>query len=287
MHRVQSIEEARTQLSVKGFVVLRGFFSASETRALRELSDEMSSEAQCILRSSCGAGTPLSERARTNKTELIVVAERHDPERVCRYEYMLGWCSTFKSWVQASISEVVSEAAGCDMTVFKDKTNEKSPGGGGFGPHQDFAAYMHFQPRSHLTAMLSVDSATRENGCLEFAANFNRVVSEDPLAVLEYVQSQPLLKFKADDACHGDILDEISQSFAWTPVESKAADLVLFDSFAPHRSACNRSRYPRRASFVTFVPGIGDEEYERYYAEKRANYDDPKFHVSTPTSYRS
>jgi len=86
---------------------------------------------------------------------------------------------------------------------------------------------------------------------------------------------------------HGDIRPDIAAELDWHPIASTPADLVIFDSFVPHRSDINRSAKPRRAIFVTFNFASQGSPYDEYYADKRLNYDDPKFHVSTPTSYGS
>jgi hypothetical protein len=76
-------------------------------------------------------------------------------------------CEGDKLLAQASL--LFGEAA----ILFKDKINYKLPGGGGFKPHQDqqagWSAYALF-----ITAMVSIDSTTEENGCLELCAGIMR-----------------------------------------------------------------------------------------------------------------
>jgi 2-aminoethylphosphonate dioxygenase len=270
---------------MRGYVVLPNFFSPSAAAQLRELSDQMTSKAASILYCAGYDNAALARRAR-DTAELIVVPESSHPDRVCRYEYMMGSQPCFARWVQEWVSDIVSVFAGESMTSFKDKTNEKLPGGGGFGPHQDFAAYRHFQPRRHVTALLSVDPATTMNGCLQFATNFHAMVSTHQSVVLEYVGGEPLLHFNTGNLHYGDIREDIAEHLVWAPVQLTPLDLVLFDSFVPHRSDCNNSNAPRRAIFITYCPGSDGSFYEQYYAEKRAHYDDPKFHVATPTRHR-
>ena len=62
-----------------------------------------------------------------------------------------------------------------DGTSFK--LNFKWPGGGGFTCHQDYPAYDLLGPRLHITAMVVIDEANEENGCLQVASNWREVAS--------------------------------------------------------------------------------------------------------------
>jgi 2-aminoethylphosphonate dioxygenase len=277
--------ELRESFRGSGFVLIPGFFSEEEVRMIRQHSDRMSAEALSILKTSKAEGVSLAQMAQRNPAELIVVGEREHPGQVCRYEGMLAWDSMFRQFVAESIGTLMTALAGEPMTPFKDKTNEKHPGGGAFGPHQDFAAYSHFKSRYHATAMLSIDPATVINGCVQFATNYRSIVEADPSAVCEVAGDKALLHFNSGGGNHGDLREEIAARFEWRSVETNPADLVVFDSFVPHRSEANRSENRRRAVFITYSPAKDGDLYATYYAEKRRNYDDPKFHVSTPTSF--
>src|SRR5947207_12979374 len=56
---------------------------------------------------------------------------------------------------------------GDEAVLFKDKINFKLPGGGGFELHQDQQAGWSAYAPLFLTAMVSIDESTLENGCLE------------------------------------------------------------------------------------------------------------------------
>jgi ectoine hydroxylase-related dioxygenase (phytanoyl-CoA dioxygenase family) len=53
------------------------------------------------------------------------------------------------------------------MLLFKEKISYKLANGGSFHAHLDAPAYEHVGKIDHLTAILAVDKATMENGCLE------------------------------------------------------------------------------------------------------------------------
>lgn len=266
-----------------GVLVLRDFFDTDEVREIARISADLGGEAEATLRRASAQGRAASDLAREPET-LIVVPEASDAGQICRFEYLLGRGAALRAFVAQRIAPAIEAVTGEPFIPFKDKENEKHPGGGAFGPHQDFAAYQAFGPRYNVTAMISVDAATREKGCLEFAANWTTLSREASVAE-NVVEGRALLRFHKGGAQNGDIVEEIAEQLDWQPVETSPADLVLFDSFAPHRSAPNRGTASRRAMFLTFSAAREGDWYERYYAEKRAHFDDPKFHVSTPTAH--
>jgi hypothetical protein len=146
----------------------------------------------------------------------------------------------------------VAQIFGEPAVLFKDKINFKMAGGGGFEAHQDVQAGWDTYADLHLTAMLSIDAGTIENGCLEFAPG-----------------------------CHREGL--IGQ--AWTPLTDSAlsensyeqivtdpGDAVFFDSYAPHRSARNTTDKPRRVAYFTYNKASQGDHRKQYYADKRASY---------------
>jgi 2-aminoethylphosphonate dioxygenase len=272
-----------TELSRCGYGVLRGCLDAAAMTVLQDVSRQMSVAANRILAESQLAHETVAAHAMSRVGELIVVPESSDTTRVCRYEFMYGAHPRFKEFVDATLVPLVSELIGEEVVMFKDKTNEKSPGGGAFGPHQDFAAYRYFPPRSHLTALISIDEANIANGCVQFAREYQRAAQRSPKSVESHHHGKPLFATIAGGPAHGDIVAEVAESLSWVPVETRCSDLVVFDSFVPHCSGVNASPVPRKAMFITLSRAVEGQHYDAYYAEKRCNYHDPKFHVSTPT----
>jgi ectoine hydroxylase-related dioxygenase (phytanoyl-CoA dioxygenase family) len=133
--------------------------------------------------------------------------------------------------------------------LFKDKINFKLVGGGGFALHQDQQAGWSVYAPLFLTAMVSIDGSTLENGCLEIAAGRHK----EGLLGEEW---RPL---------DSDGLELI-------PVETKPGDVVFFDSFVPHESGPNRTGAPRRILYVTYSPAAGGDQRARYFADKRREF---------------
>jgi ectoine hydroxylase-related dioxygenase (phytanoyl-CoA dioxygenase family) len=194
----------------------------------------------------------------------------------CRFEYIAHCSERLREQVIQSVKHLIEDLMGESFLLFKDKCNIKNPGGGAFPPHQDIVAYRHFKPTFHITAAVILDASTIENGCLEMASGYRNHVDETT-KIFDYCRGGPN---------NGDIKDEISQQFSWIPIQSEPGDVVLFDSFIPHRSAKNTSQSSRRNFFFTFNASREGDWYEDYYTAKKHDFSNPIFHVSTPTQHR-
>ena len=152
----------------------------------------------------------------------------------------------------AEMQGAVSQLFGEPARLFKDKINFKMPGGGGFAAHQDVQAGWDRYGSLHITAMLSIDRATRENGCLEFATA---------------VHDRGLI-----GECWTPLREDQLGSEAYEAYPTNPGDAVFFDSFAPHRSAPNHTGAPRRVLYFTYGRASDGDQRARYYADKRRNY---------------
>jgi 2-aminoethylphosphonate dioxygenase len=279
------VEEDRFPSS--GVLIVRNFWDTHSVRVIQRSSTALSLRARRQLELMHARGCSIADWIRGSDDDLIVSPEASNPGRVCRFEYILGVDAEIALLVRSKLLPMVNSVLGERVVPFKDKQNEKAPGGGAFRPHQDFAAYQFFGPLYHITAMVSVDQAKVENGCVEFATNWTTVARCNPDLVLKHVEGRALFHFYSDGSKNGDIRDDIAARLTWKAIETEPVDIILFDSFVPHRSALNGSNSSRRAMFLTFNLERDGQWYSRYYRDKRRCYDDPKFHVSTPTAHRS
>lgn len=135
--------------------------------------------------------------------------------------------------------------------LFKEKVNYKHPGGAGFAPHQDAAAYRFAD--HHVSCMLPIDDATAETGCLS-------VVSGAHAGFLP-----------TDEG--GRIEAAVAGDLRWEDAELRPGDLLWFDSYTPHRSGTNHGSSSRRALYLTYNAASAGDHRERYYADKRAEFD--------------
>jgi phosphonate degradation associated HDIG domain protein len=133
--------------------------------------------------------------------------------------------------------------------LYKEKVNYKAAGGAGFAPHQDATAYRFVD--HHISVMVPVDAATPESGGLSFARGFERGTLPNEA---------------------GRITADVADKLDWIDVSVYPGDVVLFDSYAPHRSGTNTSGRPRRAFYLTYNAASKGDFRERYYADKRAEF---------------
>ena len=152
-------------------------------------------------------------------------------------------------FVRGEIQKITSQLFNEKALLFKDKINFKMPGGDGFKAHQDVQAGWDRYAKLHITALLSIDPSTTENGCLEIAAGNHKreLVGE---------QWKPLEE---------DTLDYIS-------VPANPGDTIFFDSYIPHRSGPNMTDEKRRVLYVTYNAASEGDHRRKYYADKRLNY---------------
>lgn len=150
--------------------------------------------------------------------------------------------------MQGACGQLFGEPA----VLFKDKINFKMPGGGGFEAHQDVQAGWSRYADLHITALITIDKTTRENGCLEMARGFHR---------------KGLIGSEWKPLGEEDLRD-----VEFIAVESDPGDAVFFDSFAPHRSAPNHTDTSRRVLYYTYNKASEGYHLEQYYADKRLSY---------------
>jgi 2-aminoethylphosphonate dioxygenase len=221
-----------------GYLSLPGAFGASEVARITSWIDEIQAWPETP-----GRHMMYFEQSRDGKdARLLNRLENFVPfhdrlAELCLGDALLGGCSA-----------LFDEPA----VLFKEKVNFKLPGGDGFEPHQDVQAGWDDYVSIAVTAMLTIDETTIENGCLEIARwpHHKKLIGElwRPL--------QP---------------DEL-RDVDFVALPSKPGDVVFFDSFIPHQSAPNMSDTPRRVLYVTYNPASDGDHRDRYYADKRQSY---------------
>lgn len=173
---------------------------------------------------------------------------------LCRIENFVEYQPELAALIEHSqLKSILAQLMGEPALLFKEKINFKFPGGQGFAPHQDAPAFVAFDQRFHITAMIAIDEATPANGCLE--------VSD--------VDTSGTLLAQADD---GSIDPATADELSWRPLAAEPGDLLLFDSYLPHRSGPNMSRGPRRALYVTYNRASEGNRRLDYYRDKREKF---------------
>ena len=145
----------------------------------------------------------------------------------------------------------VGQLLGEEATLFKEKINFKMPGGDGFKPHQDSQAGWDAYADFFISALVSIDEATVENGCLQLVAGHHQrglfkswePLSEDDMAGMDFVQCP-----------------------------TKPGDVVFFDCFAPHASEPNMTDETRRIYYATYNRLSAGYHMAQYYADKHKTF---------------
>lgn len=173
---------------------------------------------------------------------------------LCRIENFIPYHPALRSFICAeSVFAILQELMGEKAVLFKEKINAKLPGASGFGAHQDAPAFVTFGQKYHITMMVAVDDATPENGCLEFS---------DPVEVYHTLPQAP----------GGTIAEQVEEKLPWRKLETRAGDIVFFNSYIPHRSPANHSEQSRRAMYITYNRHSEGERRADYFADKRASF---------------
>ncbi len=172
---------------------------------------------------------------------------------VQRIENLTPYHAGFKRlYTGHPLTDAVADLLGEDAVLFKDKINFKLPGGDGFKVHQDAQAGWNVYGSYYITALVSIDAATPENGCLEVAAGWH----DKGLVGDEWT---PLGK---DETAGMDFV----------AYPTRPGDAMFFDSYAPHRSGPNLTHTPRRVLYVTYNRASEGDHRIQYFADKRESF---------------
>jgi ectoine hydroxylase-related dioxygenase (phytanoyl-CoA dioxygenase family) len=150
---------------------------------------------------------------------------------------------------RGALSDWTAALMGGPVVLFKEKINFKMPGGPGFKAHQDQqAGWTRYAPL-FVTALVTIDPATIENGCLEMVPGRHRegLIGEE-----------------------WSPLDETG--LAVHAVPTAPGDVIFFDSYAPHLSKPNFTNLPRRLLYLTYNLASEGDWRAQYYAEKHAAF---------------
>ncbi len=231
---IQLNEQQLLQWNRDGFLKIENFFSAEESEAIKSWVNEISD-------------WEISEEKWMHHFETI-----NDGAKLSRTENFVPFHSGMKNLLtEGKVIDVLSSAMGEEVVLYKEKINYKYAGGGGYAAHQDAPAYDDI--RKHVTCLIPVDNSAVNNGCLYFAPGLHQ---------------QGLINMDEK----GCIQSETAEKMPWIPVEATDRDIVLFHSFAPHKSGRNDSLLDRRALYLTYNALSEGDLRESYYNTKRENF---------------
>ncbi len=231
-------DEEIAEYATTGYLVWRGAIAPADVERISAAVDELERWA--------GAGPGREGGPGLHHFELT-----DSGPALARSEDFLAHSDVLRRLVTTGrIPELLERLLGEPAVIFKEKINYKQPGGAGFAPHQDAAAYRFVD--HHVSVMVPIDPATIASGTLYFA-------HKPP--------GETLLPNE-----RGRITPEAVAALVWEPVELAPGDLVFFDSYTPHYSQTNTTERARRAAYLTYNRVSLGSHRDTYYADKRAEF---------------
>jgi hypothetical protein len=222
----------------QGWLLARGFIAPSEIELLSRWIDQLVAWPE-----EPGRHMVYHEASLTDPGMRII----QRIENFCPYH------AGFDAVVRAGrLRAAIEQLLGGSACLFKEKINFKMPGGAGFEPHQDQQAGWSRYAGMFITALVTIDRATIENGCLEIDAGRRAtgLIGEE---------WRPLNEAEMKDV-------------RLVPMPTEPGDVMFFDSYAPHASKPNRTDRQRRVLYLTYNAASAGDHRERYFAEKRASF---------------
>jgi 2-aminoethylphosphonate dioxygenase len=246
MRDINHIEQAPPELGRSalehytrhGWTFVPGFFSATQTTQLVQFTDEV-----CAL-------PELAGRQMLYREPSLLDAQARVIQRIENFcPFHVGFDQLIRGHrLQSAVEQLLGDPA----VLFKEKINFKISGGAGFEPHQDQQAGWSVYAPLFVTALVSIDAATLENGCLEIAncPRSSGLIGREwaPLSASEMA------------------------GFDLQPVATRPGDVIFFDSYVPHGSGPNLSSEQRRVLYVTYNRASDGDHRSSYYANKRASF---------------
>jgi len=221
-----------------GFVFVPGFYGADDVERITAWTDEITAWPEIPGRHMVYYEDDLKHPGK----RVVQRIEDFTP-------YHGGFAGLFS---EGRMAQAVADLLGERAQLFKEKINFKMPGGDGFKAHQDAQAGWNVYASFYITALVSIDAATIENGCLEVAAGWH------------------------DKGLVGDEWTPLGEGetagIVFVPYPTQPGDAMFFDSYAPHRSGSNLTDHARRVLYVTYNRATEGDHRAAYFADKRKSF---------------
>jgi len=225
-----------------GFIVLRQYYSVNE---ILKILDEVN-RLELLIPEKGGMmkyyDTPFGQDS-SNQSMILI-----------RIEKFIETSPYLESIVNnPSVHLLLNQLFGESAVLMKEKINFKPPGAPPDLLHQDSQAGWDEYGSEFVSVLIAVEDSNRSNACVEFdhSGNYiNRLAAPlwEPLTAKDIPNSE------------------------MEPIETKAGDIILFNSYVPHGSDANRSDKRRCNIYLTYNK-ISDGDYRvKYFSEKRKNY---------------
>ena len=151
--------------------------------------------------------------------------------------------------IHSLLKQLLRESA----ILFKEKINYKPPGAPPDLIHQDSQAGWGDYGSTFVSVLIAVEDSNRSNSCVEYDISgcyINGLAG--PLWTPLTSKDIPNAKMK--------------------PIETKAGDIIIFNSYVPHGSKVNSSDKRRCNIYLTYNKASDGNHRLNYFSEKRKNY---------------
>ena len=255
----------RNQFKNNGYILLKDYFTEQEAKQIKNYANTI-------------------EEWNEEKGRWMTYFEKKgDIKQKSRVEYFLNYYPPLNYFVRSQISSIVNFIHEDNMNLFKEKINWKLPNGSGFRAHQDFPAWSDFKPKYFVTAAVFADDNTSDNGCVQFPKNYYQYLNNfnkndskldsnlgNENIFINREERKRLLDSEPNDL--GVLKPHIVNQLEWIDAEATSRDLLIFDSFIPHKSEKNITSNPRRNFYFTYNNSWDGNIYEEYFKRKRREF---------------
>lgn len=234
----------RTALARDGYVLREGVFSKAECAEIVDSCEALVRDLEAAKRDTKHkVGSYMFEAL--FDAALVLKWEPDAPGVLQGVEPFAHVCEPLYAWgMDPRLVDPSKDVVGEDeIVLFTEKLNVKrARHGGPIVLHQDFPYWENLTPIAHrvTTAMIFLDDATLENGCLEVAPGTHKV------------GKHPQRKVEGFGAMEMDT--ELFDMSRLVPLEVPAGAVAFFGAFLVHRSLPNRSDHDRRALLYSYQP---------------------------------
>lgn len=237
----------KTFYDENGYLVAKSLFTDDELTGVRGRIEEIvanpasAPEGVSLSREGDTMADRSSPEARNNAMRGIAFMARFDPvvREFARHPKML---------------EIVRGLIGPRIKVFRDQMLLKPPGGQAKPVHQD-QSYFRVQPVDALvTAWVTIDPATEENGCMIYVPGSHRYgifeIDNDPERPVHHIPRAGEIELQGETLC---------------PVPT--GSVIFHHGCTLHRSAINRTQTWRRAVIFHYATSEARSEHTRLNEE--------------------
>ena len=223
-------KDYNSSLKKNGYLLIKNYFTSDEIFFIKKFKETL-------------------ENLQEKKGEYMIYYENINNKNVkSRVEHFVPYFSNINYLLKTNIEPLLDNILGEKITLFKDKLNWKYPQGDGFKAHQDHPAWNDFPITRFYSIALFANNSTKKNGCLE------------------------IVKEKNNNGLYntnGCINETVEKTLNWEYLEATSADLLIFDSFIPHRSAKNTTDKSRSIFYFTYNKLSEGDYYNDYVKNKR------------------